>query len=190
MILLLAACAPLISGASPVPLATGQHGEVGVAAHAGHVPVHLKDGRDRRQEYPTVGASTYARFELDNGVGLGGRLDIGPTQYLAAGGWIRLALLRRSASYVGVQLEGGWAYGELSLPAAFQAGRRMWLWTRPGARVSLVPMGLLPVGLTVDLGKTFAINAEAMVMTPIFIDGWRRVNPVGVTGAVGVSSRF
>ncbi|MCB9679670.1 MAG: hypothetical protein H6737_31475 [Alphaproteobacteria bacterium] len=190
MILLLAACAPLIAGATPVPLPAGREGEIGFAAHGGHVPVHLQDGLQRRREYPTVGFTSYARFELDSGVGLGARIDVGPTQYLAAGGWLRYGLIRRSTAYLGVQAEAGWVYGELSIPVAFQASERIWLWSRPGARAALVPMGFLPLGITYDPRKSFAVHFEAMVMTPIFMTGWRSVNPVGATGSVGLSSRF
>ncbi len=190
MILLLAGCAPLITGAVPTPLPAGQQGEVGVTGHGGHVPVHVRDGLDVRQAYPTLGGTLYARAEFEDGVGIGTRIDLGPTQYLAAGAWVRIALHRRSNSYVGVQVEGGWAYAELSIPAAFRVGRKVWFWVRPGARGALVPMGLLPVGMSFRLGETFSLHTEVVAMTPVLMDGWAQVNPIGLTGGLGVSTHF
>lgn len=186
----LAGCTPVISGMAVAPLAEGQRGEVGAAGHGGAIPVARRDALNVRQYLPTAGGTVYGRVEMPQGIGFGARMDMGPTEVLSTGAWLRYGIVRSRGSYAGIQLGGGALYGELSVPAAFRLGKGTWLYTRPAARVAQLPMGTLPVGLSAELGATWTVNLEGNAVVPILARGWARVNPVGLVGALGVSARY
>jgi hypothetical protein len=190
MILLLTACMPLISGPTPVPLPVGRRGEVGGALYGGSTPLIEREDALRREVGPTVGGTVFGRFELKNGMGFGGRVDVGPAQLGAAGVWLKVGLIRRHTSFLGIQFDAGFAWGELSFPAAFRVGDEVWVWTRPGARVAALPAGVLPFGVTWEVTPGSAVSLELSTLAPMAFDGADSNQAVGLVGALAMSARF
>lgn len=186
----LAGCAPLLTGASPVPLPAGRTGEVGGAVFGGWTPEWERQDFRRRALDRTFGGVVYGRFELESGVGFGGRIDIGTTQLGSVGVWGRYGMVRAHRSSFGLQAELGLLYAELSAPTAFRIGGEVWVWAKPGVRAALVPGGLFPVGLSWELTDGFAIQVEANTFVPMSYGPQDLEQTIGFVGAVGLAARF
>lgn len=189
MVLLLLACTPLVSGPTPVPLPAGRTGEVGGALFGGVYPGVDSGGLDVPL-LPAAGGTFWGRYELANGIGVGGRLDIGTPQLGSGGFWIKLGIVRRHRSALGIQADMGLLYGELSFPSAFRLGTRWWVWTRPGARAAQTPVGFLPMGVCYEPSDTTALHAEVTTLAPFGSTRAAREVSVGLVASFGWGIRF
>lgn len=192
MILLLAACVPIGAGPPPTPLPRGQNAELGVGLLGG-VTANPYEQAPHEQAW-AVGTTLYLRAELEEGWGILGRADLG-LPYGASGGLgVRYGFVRTDGAYQGVQLDLGFFYAGLSIPAAFRVHPKAWVWTKPGVIAGSLIQATLPIGFTYDLSRSLALTGDLQVVVPIAgtdpFDRFNRRQATGGTASLSLATRF
>jgi len=95
---------------------------------------------------------------------LGGGLG---TPRIAGGAMARLDLAKSERHLVGPQLELGFAWAALGIPASMQVKDKVWLYTHPSVGLRMSGMARAPIGLALDVGKRMRLDMEAGVTIPV-----------------------
>lgn len=152
------------------------------------VPLPLPSGT---AEVPTVGGLVGLRFELPDGWGFVVRADLSTSYTLSTGVGVRYGFIRTDGAYVGLEVTAGFLFAGLSVPAAFRLHDRVWVWTRPGVvGGQQAVQGVLPGGVSVEIGRKFALGAEVQVVTPSLAERFNRRQASGVTAGASFAIRF
>lgn len=102
------------------------------------------------------------------------------TDAFAAGGALRVNVLRESRFAFGVEGELGYAWAALSLPVALRLFDESWLYSAPRLGTwSTDPIFSVPLGLSLRIYEGFAIRGEAQISWQNFQSFNRRTHFAG-----------
>lgn len=176
------ACAPPSTLPAPIPMAKGGGIELGGAG-----VLSLASGEDCR--IPEDAAFDTGRYYVpqctDTVVPLGDIFHYGVvplsdqwalgwqvgggtgTPGLVGGAMARYDFTKNKRMLVGPQLELGVAWGSLGLPASFQVGDKVWLYTHPSVGYRMNGLGRVPVGVGLPIGDRLRLDVEAGYALPV-----------------------
>lgn len=200
LIATLTGCAPPSSLPPPVPMGADQSLELGGAASLGGLisqrtqTDHLGNELSHTVAEPAVGGQLWGDVDLGQRLRLGGTLFLeGYVDTGVAGGgglFARMRMDHSARSYVGLQVELGWAYGSAGLPVAYEVVDGIWVYTTPSLGFSYRGLLRLPAGFSLALSEQMLFSAELGMQTdlpaPLQTDYLR--GPV-LSGAAGLSYR-
>lgn len=143
---------------------------------------------------PTLAGQAFGVINLDDRLAIGGTGFLGNRGQdplgqglFGAGGFVRYALKHSEEAYFGLQLGGGWLYGQVGVPLARKVGDRTWLYAQPawGSTARGVAAQYWPVGLSFRMDSQLSIHGEIGAETHLLSQLHRDYNLV--YGSIGVS---
>ena len=189
--LLHTACAPLGVGPPPTPLGASTPLEIGVALTGSGV-LPASDGLGCEALLGCDGASAQGwarRALLDGRAELGVVAFAGNTSFFGGGAYGRLWTLDDERFRLGVELQLGFFWAAVALPAAVRVAPNLWLWTSPSGGARYFSVLRLPVGATWTPRESLAVSAELGVGW----DPWQSFMPpetATLQGSLSVAYRW
>jgi len=183
------ACAPPSTLPAPVPMAKGDPMQLG-----GGAVVSLVQGEDCRvpdnaafdtglyyvpECSPTVeplaDLTHWGTVALTDQWMVGWQAGVGvATPGLVGGAMGRYDFTKNKRMLIGPQLELGFAWGAIGLPASFQVGDKLWLYTHPSVGYRMNGLGRVPVGMALPIGDRLRLDLEAGYAIPYMQGAYTR----------------
>lgn len=174
------ACAPILAGPPPAPMADGKHVELGLAASESVLlaPEVLADCGGDVFDGDCAGPTSQLWFRYArNRFGLDARLFAGFPTLVGAGAGLSYRVVDEDHLFVAPQLSAGAAYGSLGVPIGFGVGPDTWIVLTPAVTTSFFAQGRLSEAVWHTSKRGLVFGAEVSQGTAV-IDAWDSGGPM------------
>ena len=154
-------CAPSAAFRAPTPMLPGQTHEIGFGFTGGiEVAPKVKNGLIGNVDFWYQGQVNWFGFGVRGFAGTGPQLQNSNRLIdtaLGLGVILRGRVVNLPNFQLAIDLNGGAAYGQLSVPIAVRAADRVWFYTAPGVLI----FGSFERGAGIDLGLPLGLSVRA-----------------------------